>query len=218
MNGARRRWLTGASVAAVALLALRRVSHGWGATAEERHETLPGDEMVAEPALMSTRAVTCDAPREVVWSWLVQIGQDRGGMYSYDWMENLLGLGIHSADEIREEWQHLEVGDRIVLVPNGWAGLKSGYTMPVSDIEPCQRLVLRQAPPEHPWDAVWSFHLRDTPEGATRLISRSRSHRRSGFTGVLDLVTDSLMDPVTWVMTRRMLLGIRDRAEASRVG
>lgn len=190
-----------------------RFTHGWGATEEEQCEALPGDELVADPAITATRAVTIHAPVERVWAWLVQIGQDRGGMYSYDALENLLGLGIHSAHDIHPEWQHPEVGDRVVLVPPGAAGMAAGYSMPIAAVDPPHTLVLRQSPPEHPWDAVWSFHVRPLADGRSRLISRSRSHRRGGPAGALDLALDAVMDPVTWVMTRKMLLGIRERAE-----
>jgi hypothetical protein len=206
-----------AAVAAVAAgIAGRRVTHRWGATPAEHDAALPGDDLVADPAIVATHAVSVDADPATVWAWLVQIGQNRGGMYSYDWLENLLGLQIHSTDEIREDWQHLAVGDRVVLVPPGFAGMKNGYALPVAGIDPPRSLVLRQSPPEHPWDAVWSFHVQPLDGRRTRLISRSRSHRHPGARGALDIALDTVMDPVTWVMTRKMLLGIKARAE--RVG
>jgi hypothetical protein len=205
-------WL---AVSAFLISAARGATHQWGATSAEHRATLPGDELVADPAIVSTRAVTIDAPAEEVWSWLVQIGQDRGGMYSYDALENLLGLHIHSTREIRGEWQHLAVGDRIVLVPVGWAGMKDGYVLPVAIVDAPHTLVLRQSPPEHPWDAVWSFHIESLPDGRSRLLSRGRSRRHAGARGVADVVLDAVMDPVTWFMTRKMLLGIKQRAEAA---
>jgi hypothetical protein len=198
---------------AAGLAATRGLTHTWGATPTEHAAPLPGDEFVAEPAIVATRAVTIAATPEQIWPWLVQIGQDRGGMYSYDWLENLLGLDIHSTDVIRDEWQHLAVGDRITLMPEGFAGVAEGYSLPVVDIDPPRSLVLRQAPPEHPWDAVWSFHLVPLDAEHTRLISRSRSHRHRGLRGAIDVALDAVMDPVTWVMTRKMLLGIAQRAE-----
>jgi hypothetical protein len=206
------RWL---AVTSLLLGAAYRATHRWGATLDEHLDALPGDELVANPAIVSTRAVTIDAPVEEVWSWLVQIGQDRGGMYSYDALENLLGLDIHSTREKRNEWQELAVGDRIVLVPAGWAGMKAGYTLSVAIVDPPHTLVLRQSPPEHPWDAVWSFHIKELPDGRSRLLSRSRSHRHTGTRGVTDVALDAVMDPVTWLMTRKMLLGIKERAEAA---
>ena len=110
----------------VGMLALRR-ARNWGASPGEINSELPGDDLVPEPAEGTTLAVDIVAPSDRVWRWLVQIGQDRGGMYSYDWLENVIGLGIRSADRVHERWQHLAVGDRIVLVPRGWGPLPDGY-------------------------------------------------------------------------------------------
>jgi hypothetical protein len=163
---------------------------------------------------MNGERVTCPrTPAETVWRWLVQIGQDRGGLYSYDAVENALGLDIHSADQIHAEWQNLAVGDLVRLVPERRPAMPGGYAMPVVQIEQARYLVLRQQRPEHPWNAVWSFNL--VPDGPVkcRLLSRSTSER-----GTLPswLITQ-LMDPVTMIITRRMLLGIKRRAEASHV-
>ncbi|MFZ5869245.1 MAG: SRPBCC family protein [Actinomycetota bacterium] len=184
----------------------------WGARREERLAVLPGDELVAEPAATSTLAVTVHAAPEDVWSWLAQIGQDRGGLYSYQRLENLVGLQIHNADEVRPEWQ-LRVGDRVVLVPAGWGPLPDGYSLPVVELDPGRSLVLLQSPPEHPWRAVWSFHLLPEEGCRTRLLARSREHLRPGRAGTAQRVTDELMRPVTTLMTHRMLTGIATRAE-----
>ncbi|MBO0817051.1 MAG: SRPBCC family protein [Actinobacteria bacterium] len=197
-----------ASAQARLVAAAERVRN-WGATGQEQDLALPGDELVAGPASVTTRAVTVAAPPEEVWRWLVQIGQDRGGMYSYDWLENALGLRIHSADRIREEWQHLDAGDRVRLVPKGWLGLKDGFALPVARVEPGRAIVLREQPPQQPWDAVWSFHVIPLGAGRCRLISRSRSAFPRG---AARLATWA-MEPVTLVMTRKMLLGIKHRAE-----
>src|SRR4029453_11915471 len=94
----------------------------WGATPEEIEAELPGDELLAEPDVVSTRVVAIDAPRSAVWPWLVQMGPGRGGGYTYDWIENLFGLGMHSAVRIHPEWQHLEVGDTPSLKEGAEAG------------------------------------------------------------------------------------------------
>jgi hypothetical protein len=183
----------------------------WGATAAEQEMNLPGDEFVPDPADVITRAVTINAAAGEAWRWLVQIGQNRGGMYSYDRLENLLGLRIHSAREIRAEWQQLAVGDKIWLVRPGWLGLKAGFSLPVARIDPGRAIVLREQPPDQPWDAVWSFHLLPDDPGHCRLLSRSRAARQHG----PGRIAGYAMEPVTLLMTRKMLLGIKERAEAS---
>jgi hypothetical protein len=206
--GAARALLTvGAGALGLQVLHARR---NWGATAAEIGMTYPGDEFVPEPAEQATLAVPVDAPAREIWAWLVQIGQERGGMYSYDWLEDLSGLHIHSAAEIRPEWQVLAVGDRVVVVPEGYRPLPAGYAFRVAMVAPPRALVLRQAPPEHPWNGVWSFHVLPVGRGRCRLVSRSRTEAPPQLG--LRLAT-RVMEPVTLVMTRRMLRGIKQRAE-----
>ncbi|MDQ2749672.1 MAG: SRPBCC family protein [Pseudonocardiales bacterium] len=196
-----------AGATATLLVAARTTLRNWGATKAECRAVLPGDEFVPEPAVVITRAVTVEAPAEEVWCWLVQIGQGRGGMYSYEGIENALGLDIHNADEIRPEWQHLAVGDEVRLVRRGWLGMPDGLALEVGRIEPGRSIVLL----EEPWHAVWSFHIRPHGPRRCRLVSRSRSLRARGAARL----TGELLDPITMVMTRKMLLGIKIRAERS---
>ena len=91
----------------------------WGATPDEVSATMPGDDVVGVPRYRTTHAVTIQAPVQRVWPWLVQMGQGRGGLYSYDRLENALGLQIHSADRIVPELQDLQVGDVVRMVPEG---------------------------------------------------------------------------------------------------
>jgi hypothetical protein len=204
------RTLLTVTVAGAAGLELLHARRNWGATAGEAAAVLPGDEFVPDPAEQTTLAVTVAAPAEDVWAWLVQIGQDRGGMYSYDWLENLIGLDIHSAEEIREEWQHLAVGDRVVVVPKGYGPMPAGYSFAVARVDPGRALVLRQAPPEQPWNGVWSFHVLPLGNGSCRLVSRARTERQAQLG--LRIATRA-GEPVTLVMTRRLLHGIKERAE-----
>jgi hypothetical protein len=204
-----------AVVGALGMRALH-AHRNWGATADEVAAVLPGDELAPAPAEQTTLAATVEADPQEIWSWLVQIGQGRGGMYSYDWLENLVGLDIRSTDEVRDEWQHLAAGDRVVVVPVGYGPMPAGYAFAVARADPCSALVLRQAPPEHPWNGVWSFHVLPAGDGRCRLVSRARTERppRMGLR-----VATRLGEPVTLVMTRRMLLGIKQRAErGARVG
>lgn len=214
----RRRWVAAGAIMATATAAAvtRARLRDWGATPEETIYHLPGDDLLAADS-MSTRAITINAPREEVWPWLVQIGHGRGGWYSYDWLENLFGLDIHSTLDVRDEWQHLAAGDLVRATPPGSMGMAGGYAFRVALVEPPHALVLRQQPPEHPWNATWAFVLVDTGPDTCRLLVRSRSKRTPGLGGRLTWLVGELMDPVVLLMTRRMLLGIRDRSEFTHV-
>jgi hypothetical protein len=195
--------LAAAAGTAVALETTRRLVREpvltWGATADESARTLPGDELLPEPDVLSTRAVTIDAPPSAVWPWLVQMGSGRGGAYTYDWIENLFGLGMKSADTIHPEWQGLAVGD---VIP----GRASLSNMRVEVLEPERVAVLRSE--DGTW--VWTFVLDDLG-GRTRLLSRNRVAMPHPSLG--DRVGMALMEPGSLVMERKMLHGIKERAE-----
>ena len=203
--------VAGAAVAGAGLYAARRFYRNWGTTKEECETPLPGDELVGGPAVQTTEGVWIDAPASAVWPWLVQMGQDRGGLYSYESLENLIGLQYRNADRIHPEWQQLAVGDVVRLVPRGWMGLRDGMALPVAQLIEGQSIVLRQTPPKFPFDGVWSFHVQPRWEDRCRLLVRSRSRMR--LPG--EVVGAELAGPVTALMTRGMLLGIKRRAEAA---
>ena len=114
----RRRNVVGlTAVAAAGILVARRWQLRWGATVEESGEILPGDDLISDPDLAATRAITVGAAAGQVWPWIAQLGQGRGGFYSYDFLENLAGCDIHSADQIVPGWQDVGVGDQIRLAP-----------------------------------------------------------------------------------------------------
>src|SRR5438034_10130408 len=106
-----------AAAAVVYPLLLRKRCLAWGSTPDEVDRQIPGDQLIPEPDMLSTRAVTVDAPPNAIWPWLVQMGSGRGGAYTYDWIENLFGLGMHSADEILPQFQDLKLGDEFQLGP-----------------------------------------------------------------------------------------------------
>ncbi|MGO9078650.1 MAG: hypothetical protein ACLQDY_06360 [Streptosporangiaceae bacterium] len=174
----------------------------WGATAQERARRLPGDELLASPDIVSTRVTWIGAPPEGIWPWLVQMGPGRGGAYTYDWIENLFGLGMHSADEILPQYQDLRVGDVQQLG-------KRGPRLRVAVLDPQRALVMRSD--DGNW--VWAFVLEPASDG-TRLISRNRIATPSAARPAR-VVNRYLMEPGSLIMERRMLLGIRDRAERS---
>ena len=177
----------------------------WGATDQECELVLPGDELIADADLTATRAITVRATPAEVWPWIAQLGQGRGGFYSYDLLENLLGCDIHSADRIAPEWQDVAVGDEVRLAPQ--------LALIVTTSEPERALVLRggvplgETPP--PYDFTWTFALRDQPDGTTRLLVRERYEYLRSWTFLLV----EPVEVVSFVMTQKMLRGIRDRAE-----
>ena len=205
---------SGAAVVAAGMLAARPWFLRWGAMSEEIGRSWPGDEMSPDPASEATRAITILAPVDEVWPWIVQIGQDRGGFYSYTWLENLFGARIHTADEILPGLTR-EVGDTVWMTPKERFGGKG--CMRVARLEPGRAMVL--VSPED-YDAVltngvapagtWTFLLHPVDKQITRLIVRSRSGPKEGAGRFL------VFDPAHFIMERRMMLGIRDRAEAGR--
>ncbi|MGD0694580.1 MAG: hypothetical protein ABSB82_06960 [Terriglobia bacterium] len=210
-------------VAVITYLEVIRPWHlRWGATGEEARQPLPGDDLVVIPRLQATHAVTINAPPAQIWPWLVQMGQGRGGLYSYDWLENLFGLNIHSADRILPEYQSLKPGDVIPLEPGGTGP-------PVVAVWPGHALVLggkisggvggRGSPfelhdknPESYMACSWIFFLQPVDATTTRLIERFRLDWSEGWK--YTLLNRVILEPVSFIMGRKMLLGIKRRAEA----
>ena len=178
----------------------RRRCLTWGATREEAAGPLPGDDLLEKPAIMSTRAVTVNAAPEAIWPWLVQMGPGRGGAYTYDWIQRMFDLDMHSADEILPAFQDLHVGD-------SWQLGRRGPVLRVAALDPQRSLVLRSD--DGQW--VWAFALVPT-DGGTRLISRNRIATAGGAPAARAF-TEFFMEPGSLIMERKMLLGIKDRAE-----
>jgi hypothetical protein len=175
---------------------LRRRILTWGATEIEAASQLPGDELLEHADGVATRAITINAPAASVWPWLAQMGPSpRGGAYTYDRIENLLGLGMHSVDRVLPQFQHPEVGDAIGFGSN---------RMRLERIDPNHLLAWRSS--DSNW--VWTFVLENRGE-ATRLISRNRFR----LPGLLARVGMLPMEPASLAMERKMLHGIKQRAE-----
>lgn len=192
-------FLWAALVAVLVVVAYRQVvapwHSTWGATRDEARAPLPGDELVPA-AVATTRAITIDAPPAAVWPWLVQIGFDRAGWYSYDRIDN---DGLPSASEVIDDLQGLSVGDRIPMTP------ELGFIVQVLT-GPDVLVALSDD-----GSTSWVLHLEARPDGGTRLISRFRSPRPTGVPGLL---WSAIGGPGAFIMERRMLIGIRSRAEA----
>jgi hypothetical protein len=190
---------TGALLLAAATIyakVLRRPVLTWGATEIEACSRLPGDELLERADGVATRAVSIQAPASCVWPWLAQLGPaPRGGAYTYDWIENLLGLNMHSADHVLAEFQNPRIGDTIGFGAN---------VMRLERVEHQHLLAWRSQGGN--W--VWSFVLTER-DGLTRLVSRNRFRLSTPMArfGML------AMEPGSLVMERKMLLGIKRRAE-----
>jgi hypothetical protein len=195
------------------LLVVRPWHLRWGATDAEVRQPLPGDDLVSQPKLVATRAISIRAPASQVWPWLVQLGQGRGGLYSYEWLENLAGCDIHNADRIIPELQHLAVGDSVRLGPEGY----SCFTVMV--VDPERALVLYGGPRDGgPADGPawsWAFTLAERGDGTTRLVVRSRLDYRQNLANIL--LWRVCTEPAHFVMEQKMLRGIRKRADRRRV-
>lgn len=176
----------------------------WGATKIEVNSTLPGDELVSNPVLDSTRAITIQAPADDVWPWLVQMGQGRGGLYSYERLENLVGCNMRNADRIIPEYQQIAVGDKVRLVPEG-----RGPFFLVAAILPGRAIILGGDDPP----TTWAFVLDPVDKNTTRLLTRFRQNFERRFGNVLGWRV--FTDPINFWMERKMLQGIKKRAEAA---
>jgi hypothetical protein len=158
---------------------VRRWMRSWGAR--------PGQATATEPV----HAIEVDAPPEAVWPWLAQIGQDRGGFYSYEWLENLAGCRMRNADRIHPEWQHREVGEKVMLHPlNG---------LPVSRFEPGREIALEG----------WGSFAVEPLNGRSMVVCRGDAHRSLPYAVYYTL----FVELPHFLMERRMLLGMKERAE-----
>lgn len=211
--------LAAASAGVAYVLAVRPRLLRWGATTQEAAGPLAGDEIVPVPRMQSTRAVTISAPVSDVWPWLVQLGAGRGGFYSYDWLEKSTGLGIRSADRVLPELQHLNVGDLVPLSPDGGLPvrlLESGAVLGLGgsiDLRTGKMSPPGVRPTGRRLDIGWTFVLRPAGPQATRLLSRTRYDYSPLAEG---LALRTLLEPMQFLMERRMLLGIQSRAEGHR--
>jgi hypothetical protein len=204
-------WLAAALITAPAS---RHWYNRWGTTPAEATDAMPGDELIPHPKMTSTRAVTIGAPLAEVWAWLIQIGQGRGGFYSYDVLENLARCDIHSTGQLVPELQQLHPGDLIRLAPGQAPCFRVATAEPprvlvVAAADPVTQAVRPVATAPGELGSTWQWLLRPVDGGqGTRLVARQRYSypaRQS--------VMWHLVEPVSFVMERRMLHGIKARAE-----
>lgn len=197
----------GAALTVLYRTRVRPWMYAWGADADELTGVLHGDELVSADTPRTTRALTVDAPVDQVWPWLVQIGEDRAGFYSYSLLERCAGAAIHNAATVHPQWQHLAVGDTV------WLARRYGDVarQVVAAVVPNSHLVLVSVADferircGHRASGAWSFHLRRRGAG-TRLVVR----------GSGGAVGHAWFDIAHFVMEQKMMRGIRDRAQRSR--
>jgi hypothetical protein len=173
----------------------------WGTTRDELTRVMAGDAIIVNPTHSATHAVTVDAPPDDIWPWLVQMGYRRGGLYSYDWLDRLFGfLDRPSAKRVLPEFQHLVVGDTVPLGPR--------EELTVAVLEPSRALVLSYE--AHGMEWVWQFGLYPLGRSRTRLLSRGAERMPNTLAAWFGM---RAMEPAAFIMTRRMLLGLKQRAE-----
>jgi len=194
------RWIAAGALGVIPLymFAIRPWHLRWGATDEEVNRPMPGDFLCTTPHLDSTRAVTIGATPEEIWPWIAQLGRGRAGWYSYDFIDN---PGRRSAKTILPQFQELNVGDYLPT------GIGSGFK--VIDVEPNRFLVLQLCPEGGLTLALYP----EESSSSTRLVSRIRIRWNLRDPKVAVMV--AVVDPGDFVMMRKMMLGIKRRAEAS---
>ena len=174
----------------------------WGAIPEEVAATFPGDDLVPNPASFVNRAVTIHARPQDIHPWIVQLGADKGGFYSFTWIEKLLGIPMVNADRIHPEWQELHIGDQVKMSTKPVA--PPPYI--VALVEPPQAVVMGHQEKER-WVDLWQFViLPQNDPGTTRLVLRTRTMMTGGLWNIIH--------PGVFLMETGMLRGIRVRAEA----
>jgi hypothetical protein len=194
----------------------------WGVRDDEATRSLPGDNLIPQPRMQATHAITIEASPQLVWPWLVQMGQGRGGFYSYTWLENLAGCQMRKSEELIPELQTLRVGDPIWLHPNT-------SPMFVKALDPEKALVYfggRDAFPEAKdsgmgvadpaFASSWAFVLEDAGPEGTRLIVRNRTTYSPGLQH--EIACRCLLEPAHFVMERKLLRTLKWLVEGRKKG
>lgn len=192
------------------LVLLRPWHMRWGVTRAELSMPLPGDGLVSTAGYRIDHGITIHAPADSVWPWLAQLGQDRGGFYSYSWLERLVGDPVHNADHIVAEWQSINEGDLVRAAPPDYLGGVLGHDVGwrVTKVVPRRALVL---------DGWGAFVIVPIDDSTSRLLVRTRGEGKPTLGGVpLSALSLLVFEPAHFIMERGMLRGIKQRAEARR--
>lgn len=186
-----------------ATIGLRPWHRDWGSTPAERDARLPGDEHAGAPERAGDRAIEVDAPADQVWPWLLQLGEDRGGFYSYASLENLFGLHIVNAERVEPQWQQLAAGDFVRAVPPDWLGGAFGDRVgwEVDTVDSGRRILALR---------YWIFRVESTSARTSRVHVRTHAGDAPLPIAPMLLLT---FEPAHFIMERAMLIGIKERAE-----
>jgi hypothetical protein len=189
----------------------------WGASEALQHATLPGDQLLWRGAPHETRAITIRAPAENVWPWVAQIGQDRGGFYSYQILENLVGCEMRNLDTLIPSRQRWDPDDKLWMYPPNKAG-DIGQA-PLALYDPGHALVFYtrrpSTQPADPADGTWAFVVEPIDRASSRFIMRGRARGSLSLLGAA--FERSVFEPVHFVMERKMMEGVKDRTEGATV-
>jgi hypothetical protein len=199
-------WALGTAVYLIFLWPWMRT---WGATEAEINAVLPGDEIVPQANIRATKGITVQAPPQAIYPWLLQIGVDRGGMYSYDWLENLFGLNVHTTEQIVPEYQNVQIGDFWRFTPQDYV-LSPGPGLYVQQLIENEAVLLCfgvEGKPNEPCINTWQFVLAPQADGSTRLLLRSNM-------AIEQEAPIKLTYFVQFIMERKMLLTLRELAES----
>lgn len=196
------------NLAATPFVGRRRLR--WGTIGTEATDPLPGDESVSEPKWSYTLGIGIDAPPEAVWPWIAQIGQGRGGFYTYQTLENIAGCKITNTTEILPDHQHPAVGEDVYLHP-------TAPPMRIEIVDPPYAFVLFGSPAdtgaEESWGmSTWQFVVNPGPNGGSRLLTRGRSDYTPDWKARLAFGRFPI-EAITFVMSRKMMLEIKRLVE-----
>jgi len=201
---------------------LRRWYLHWGATESEAARLLPGDELVPHPRVKYTRGITIESTPDRIWPWLVQIGQGKGGLYSYEQLENLAGCDIHNTDRILPQFQNIKVGDQVKLGPKGYPAFtvlgvhpQEALVLAAADIipEPHDQKFPNPLPAEYTL-SNWVFYLNPITSHSTRLLVRSwLDYEPNSWKNWL--IWRVITEPVAFAMERKMMYQIKKHVEVS---
>ncbi len=196
---------------------LKPLRERWGLSKEEATRPLPGDEVVPSPKSKFTHAIKINAPAKYVWPWVAQIGQGRGGFYTYEALENLIGLQIYNSDVVLPEFQNPSIDDTIAFAPGDRTPLvicEHGRAMAIEnslDMDNNQMFYPKGPYPKNYLHLTWLWFIEELDENHSRFISRNRVDYAPNFKN--KLMFGPFSEPIVFAMDRKMCLGIKKRAE-----